>query len=118
MPPPRAVTASYVRGKVTIQLSNGAEFAFPPQIAQGLEGATAEALSRIQISASGLGLHFPELDADLYLPGLLAGVFGSRRWMAAQLGQQGGKARSTVKAAASRENGKRGGRPRKSSAAA
>ncbi|HEY5410379.1 MAG TPA: DUF2442 domain-containing protein [Caulobacteraceae bacterium] len=110
---PRAVSARFVRGKVTIHLSNGAEFAFPPEIAQGLEGATAEALSRIEITPSGLGLHFPALDADLYLPGLLEGVFGSKGWMAAQLGHAGGKARTAAKAAAARENGKLGGRPRK-----
>jgi hypothetical protein len=115
---PHAVSARFVRGKVTIQLSNGAEFAFPPEIAQGLQGATAEQLSRIEVTPSGLGLHFPALDADLYLPGLLEGVFGSKRWTAAQLGQQGGKARTEAKAAASRENGKLGGRPRKDSMSA
>jgi hypothetical protein len=115
---PHAVSVRLVRGKVMVLLSNGAEFAFPPEIAQGLEGATVEQLSRIEITPSGLGLHFPALDADLYLPALMAGVFGSRRWMAAQLGHEGGKTRSAAKAAAARENGKRGGRPRKAPAAA
>jgi hypothetical protein len=61
-------------------------------------------------------LHFPKLDADLYLPALLEGLLGSKRWMAARLGKHGGQARSAAKAAASRENGKRGGRPRKHAA--
>jgi hypothetical protein len=39
-------------------------------------------LSKIEISPSGLGLHFPAIDADLYLPALLDGFLGSRRWMA------------------------------------
>jgi hypothetical protein len=26
------------------------------------------------------GLHWPKLDADLYIPALMQGVFGSRRW--------------------------------------
>ncbi len=115
---PHAVSARFARGKVTIQLSNGAEFAFPPEIAQGLEGATPAELSQIELSPSGLGLHFPAIDADLYLPGLLGGVFGSRQWMAAQLGREGGKARTAAKGAAARENGKLGGRPRKARAAA
>ncbi len=115
---PHAVSARFVRGLVTVKLSNGAEFAFPPKIALGLEGATPGALSRIEITPSGLGLHFPALDADLYLPGLLAGVFGSKQWMAAQLGRAGGKARTAAKVAAARENGKLGGRPRKATVSA
>jgi hypothetical protein len=43
----------------------------------------------------------------------LEGLLGSRQWMAARLGQRGGKARSASKTAASRANGKLGGRPRK-----
>jgi len=30
----------------------------------------------------GLGLHWPALDADLYVPGILDGVFGYRTWTA------------------------------------
>ena len=44
---------------------------------------------------------------------LLEGFLGSRRWMAAEMGQRGGKATTEAKAAAARENGKLGGRPRK-----
>lgn len=67
----------------------------------------------IEISPGGLGLHFPMLDADLYLPALLEGIFGSRKWMAGMMGRSGGLTKSPAKAAASRENGKIGGRPRK-----
>jgi hypothetical protein len=63
--------------------------------------------------SGGLGLHFPKLDADLYLPALLDGWLGSRRWMAARMGERGGRARSAAKRTASRANGKLGGRPRK-----
>jgi hypothetical protein len=52
-------------------------------------------------------------DADIYVPALLRGVFGSKHWMAAHLGANGGKVRSGAKAAASRENGRKGGRQRK-----
>ena len=70
-------------------------------------------LAEIKVSPAGLGLHWPKLDADVYVPALLQGVFGSKRWMAAQLGATGGQARSHAKAAAARENGRKGGRPRK-----
>ena len=63
--------------------------------------------------ASGLGIHFPLLDADLYLPALLEGFLGSQRWAASNNGKKGGKARSSAKSTAARENGKLGGRPRK-----
>ena len=61
---------------------------------------------------SGLGLHFPALDADLYLPAILEGFLGSRRWMAEHLGKTGGQARSEAKTAAARANGRLGGRPK------
>lgn len=56
-------------------------------------------------------MHFPHLDADIYLPALLDGFLGSRRWMAAQIGKTGGLATSEAKVAAARRNGKLGGRP-------
>jgi hypothetical protein len=86
---------------------------FPPQLAEGLAGAAPADLGEIEISPAGLGLHWPRLDADLYVPALLQGVFGTRQWMAAQLGAAGGRARSEAKAASARENGRKGGRPRK-----
>lgn len=90
---------------------------FPPHLAQGLEHAKPAELMVIEISLDGMGLHWSALDADLYVPGLLGSVFGSKRWMAAQLGAMGGRARSKAKTASSRENGRRGGRPRKKATA-
>jgi len=46
-------------------------------------------LRKIKISPNGLGLHWPLLDADLYVPDLIEGAFGSRRWMQ-QIGKLGG----------------------------
>jgi hypothetical protein len=111
---PRAVAARYddAHDRVVVQLSTGAEFAFPRHHAQGLEAAKPPDLKFIEITPSGFGLHFPRLDADLWLPGLLEGVFGTRQWMAAGLGARGGQAKTDAKARAARVNGKRGGRPR------
>ena len=112
---PSAVTARYDRRskRVVVRLGSGLDIAFSPSSLQGLENATPDQLAKIEISPSGFGLHFPQLNADIYLPGLLEGLLGSRAWMAARLGAQGGKATSPAKAAAARKNGTRGGRPRK-----
>jgi hypothetical protein len=112
---PIAVAAHYDRriGRVVIRLDTGLDIAFSPHDTQGLESAKPADLAPIEISPSGLGLHFPKLDADLYLPALLEGFLGSKTWMAARLGAQGGRSTTPAKAAASRANGKLGGRPRK-----
>lgn len=103
------------RARVVVSLNTGVELAFPPALAEGLADASPNDLAKIEVTPSGLGLHWPTLDTDLYVPGLLAGAFGGKRWMAAQLGAAGGSARSTAKARAARANGKLGGRPRKHS---
>jgi hypothetical protein len=115
---PKAVDARYDGrlGRVLVRLSSGLDIAFAPGDTQGLERAQPVDLDPIEISPSGLGLHFPRLDADLYLPALLEGLLGSERWMAARLGERGGRARSVEKATASRTNGKLGGRPRRKDA--
>ena len=105
------------RKVVEVTLDSGIMLSIPPGIIQDLAGARARDLNPIKIDAAGLSLHWPKLDADLYLPGLLKGITGSRAWMAAQLGAKGGAATSKAKRAAARRNGQRGGRPRKKVAA-
>ena len=86
-------------------------------IAEGLAGAKPADLAIMEISPTGLGVYWPRLDADLYLPALMNGVFGSRRWVAGLLGAAGGKSTSPAKRSAARANGRLGGRPRKAAAA-
>ena len=108
---PRAAAARYDRssGRVIVDLENGCAFAFPPHLAQGLEVATDDQLAAVEILGRGHGLHWEALDVDLSLPGLMAGLFGTKAWMARRAGQT----TSEAKAAASRANGAKGGRPRK-----
>jgi hypothetical protein len=112
---PRAVSARYDprTGRIVIHLSCRLIVSFAPEDAEGLENARPSQLREIEISPSGFGLHFPAVDADLYVPALLEGLLGSKSWMASRLGQLGGQATSSAKKAASRVNGKLGGRPRK-----
>jgi len=111
---PRAQSARYdaAKGRIEVELTNGCLFAFPPELAQGLRGASAAQLAEVEVTPSGTGLHWGSLDADLLVSSLLRGVFGSRRWMS-ELGRLGGQATSPAKAAAARRNGRKGGRPRK-----
>lgn len=108
---PRAVTARYDRrsSRMIVELTNGCTFSFPPRLAQGLESATEEQLAHVEILGAGYGLHWEELDADLSIPGLLAGLFGTKAYMA----RHAGRATSPAKAAAARVNGTKGGRPPK-----
>jgi hypothetical protein len=118
---PRAVAASYDRatGRVRLDLANGCVFEFPAELAQGLAGAAPDDLAQLEVYPGGEGLRWERLDADLSVPGLIAGVFGGGAWMrqlGRQMGRKGGSARTRSKARAARENGKRGGRPRKTAA--
>jgi hypothetical protein len=108
---PRAEAVRYDKrnSRIIVDLTNGCTFAFPPSVAQGLETATDEDLAAVEILGAGYGLHWETLDVDLSIPGLLAGLFGTRSYMARKAGQT----KSPAKAAASRENGRKGGRPRK-----
>jgi hypothetical protein len=110
-----AVSARYDRraARIIVRLNTGVEVTFPHALVESLAEAAPDELAEIEISPGGLGLHWPKLDADLYIPALLRGVFGSRKWMAAGLGAAGGEVRSSIKAASSRANGQKGGRPRK-----
>ena len=108
---PHAASARYdaTSGRIIVDLTNGATFTFPPRLVEGLAGAPAAALGDISLLGNGYGLHWEELDLDYSVPGLVAGIFGTARWMAAEAG----RATSPAKAAAARANGVRGGRPRK-----
>jgi hypothetical protein len=112
---PRAVSARYDRrsGRIVIELRNDCAYSFPPQLVQDLQQATAEDLAQVEVDGAGFNLHFPRIDVDLYVPALVAGVFGGRDWMKSELARVAGQATSPAKAAAARKNGAKGGRPRK-----
>ncbi|WEJ13089.1 DUF2442 domain-containing protein [Sinorhizobium prairiense] len=108
---PRAESARYDdrSGRIVVELTNGCTFAFPPRLAQGLEDGSSDQLAAVEILGQGYGLHWEALDVDLSIPGLLAGIFGTKAYMARRAGQ----VTSPAKAAAARANGAKGGRPRK-----
>ncbi len=108
---PRASAARYDRksGRVVIDLTNGSTFMFPARLAQGLTDASDDDLAQITLMGEGYALHWETINEGFTVPGLLAGLFGTRKYMA----QLAGRAKSPAKAAAARANGAKGGRPRK-----
>lgn len=108
---PHASSARYdaKTGRVIVELTNGTTFAFPPHLVEGLHEASPAQIAAVEVSGAGFGLHWEALDLDYTVPGLVNGIFGTAKWMAARAG----RGTSAAKAAASRKNGSKGGRPRK-----
>jgi len=124
---PRAASARYDRknDRLIVELKTGVVLSIPSHLLQGVAGAGAALIAKVEIDSRGYSLHWEELDAALSVPGLLAGVFGSPQWMnelqanaatstisAQAMGRKGGSARTPKKQLSSRANGKLGGRPR------
>jgi hypothetical protein len=109
---PEVTAVRYDRNSnlIVLNLANGAAFSFPPNLVEGLADASPSEIADVQILPGGDALRWAGIDIDLGVPELVAGAFGTRAWMA-QLGRVGGQVKSKAKAAAARENGKKGGRP-------
>ena len=81
--------AAYDPGRRTLELtfSDGTALTTPVDIVQGLADASDADLAEIKIEAGGQGLHWPRLDADVWVPGLVQGITGTKAWMAALSGR-------------------------------
>jgi uncharacterized protein DUF2442 len=109
----RVVQARYEPGEdlVSLDFADGLRISVPRKQLQGLEHASRPQLAKIEIVGNGTGLHWPLLDVDHYVLGLLEHRFGTRRWMN-EIGRRGGLVKSAAKTKAARRNGLKGGRPR------
>lgn len=74
-----------------------------PVLAKEERSAAAD----IELSPMGTSLRFPLLDVDFAVQGLIRHVFGVN-----QANRVAGATKSVARAAASRQNGRKGGRPR------
>ena len=97
---------------IVVEMNNGAALVIPRRLMQGLTNATPEQLQRAQLCGDGTFIDFDELDAQFTVVSLLMGIYGGKRWMS-ELAARAGATRSPEKSAAARENGRKGGRPRK-----
>ncbi|HEY9633759.1 MAG TPA: DUF2442 domain-containing protein [Coleofasciculaceae cyanobacterium] len=110
----RAKSATYDRRSklLIVKLNNGAEFRLPPHLIEGLSEASVAQIADVHLSGTGDSIHWEKLNIDFSISGLVSGILGTKAWMS-ELGRKGGKKSTSAKSAAAKENGKKGGRPRK-----
>jgi hypothetical protein len=79
----RVVRASYSGGtdSIILLLENGVTHSIPRRLLQGLADANPNDLNNIELLGGGTGLYWPALDVAHLVSGLLAGVYGSAKWM-------------------------------------
>lgn len=73
----KAIKAWYEDGKICILLSDKKEIRFPVELNDRLNKATPDQLKNMEIICDGTGLHWPELDEDLSLTGIIEGRFSA-----------------------------------------
>ena len=76
-----AVTFRVLDDMLVVRLATGVVLNVPRRLLQGLEGAKDAELTKVEILEPGDSLHWESLDVDHYLPNLIDGIFGNRRWM-------------------------------------
>ncbi len=74
----RAIKAWAENEYICIQLEDQREIRFPVSKNRRLRDASPTQLNNIQIICGGTGLHWPDLDEDLSVIGILEGRFGNR----------------------------------------
>jgi hypothetical protein len=114
----RATAARYDRAthRVLVDLTNGYLFGFPVRAIAALTHATPAQLAKVTVLPGGSGLAWDALDVDLSVPGLLMASM-DRAQQASELARLAGSTKSAAKTRTARENGAKGGRPRKRKAA-
>lgn len=90
-----------------MSLTNGCGFSFPARKVQGLEMAHDRDLAEVAVLGAVPRSAGERLDVDASVPGLLAGVFGTRSWLDRQRAARAGATRSPAKTAAARRTAPR-----------
>jgi hypothetical protein len=114
---PRAKSVYYDASarRLVLELQGGAMLALPIRTIDELAGASNAELADVRAGFGGRAIVLENRDVDISVAGLLRDLVGLSV-SASALGKKGGSASSPAKTTAVRENGKRGGRPRKASA--
>ena len=97
-------------------LANDTRVGFGADSLWELKGASTEDLAAIELSPSGSAISWPRLDIDISVAGLVLDLLGSTEWKQAlrrAVNRDLARNKTEARARAARENGKKGGRPRK-----
>ncbi len=103
---PHAVSARYDErlNRILVRLSNRLEIALNPVDHQALHHATAEQLGQIELWGAGYEIYFPKLDEGVYVPSLIQGILGSKRWMEEQAAKERIEVAAQARSAARKQN--------------
>jgi len=103
-----ATAARYDRrhDKVVLTMRSGAVAVIPRSSIPTLADVERHAVAELELSPMGTSLRFPRLDADFAVQGLIRSAFGVN-----EANRLAGSTKSPARAAASRANGRKGGRP-------
>jgi len=71
---PRAIEVEVSDDELTVVLADGRRIAVPLAWFPRLLDASAEQRTKFEILGGGIGIHWPEIDEDLSVDGLLRGV--------------------------------------------
>ena len=71
-----AEKAWYQDDMICMILSDKKEIRFPISLNEKLRNASQSQVSNIEIICAGTGLHWPDLDEDLSVTGILEGKYG------------------------------------------
>jgi hypothetical protein len=72
----KATNVWYEDGKVCLLLSDSREIRFPITLNKKLRNATMDQLKNMELICGGTGIHWPDLDEDLSITGIIEGRFG------------------------------------------
>lgn len=98
--------------KIIIHFDNDCTFECPVSLLQGVSDLTDDEIAKVELTPAGWGITWKLADLDFGVNELVQGVFGTKAWMK-EIAARGGRSKSEKKRAASRINGTKGGRPRK-----
>jgi len=102
--------------RFTMTMTNGTAVSFEPTALPELGQATDEQLARVTLMGQGDTLAWTDLDLHVSVEGLIIDLFGGQHWqkaLRAELSRRLARSGSAARTTASRENGKKGGRPKK-----
>jgi len=73
----KAKKAWYAGGSIYVLLEDQKQLSFPVSLNKKLSNTTEEQLMNLELICNGTGLHWPDLDEDLLILGILEGRYGT-----------------------------------------